>query len=84
MLSKVALLVVSLALLVVAKPQRRAVTTTLPSAPTSTTFDTAYTIAAGESFTPDADYTLFDRGSGACEGQNEGGERFEFGVILNN
>ena len=90
MLSKILLPVVSLALSVAAKPsQRRAVTTTLPSAPTSTSLDTAYAIAAGESFTPDQDYTLFDRGSGACEGQTEEGDSaavfiLEEGATLNN
>jgi hypothetical protein len=32
------------------------------------------TIAAGATFTPSQPYTRFDRGSGACKGQTEGGD----------
>lgn len=31
-------------------------------------------IAAGQTFTPSQPYTRYDRGSGACEGQTEGGD----------
>lgn len=32
------------------------------------------TIAAGVTFTPTQAYTRYDRGSGSCEGQTEGGD----------
>jgi pectate lyase len=34
----------------------------------------AITVAAGKTYTPAAAYTRFDRGSGACNGQSEGGD----------
>ncbi|KAL5521796.1 hypothetical protein ACEPAF_2544 [Sanghuangporus sanghuang] len=49
-------------------------TTMLPSSPASSWLDATYTIASGETFAPEQDFTLYDRGSSACEDQSEGGD----------
>ncbi|KAK7461364.1 hypothetical protein VKT23_008541 [Stygiomarasmius scandens] len=63
--------------LVVANPtpvEKRTATNVWPKAPTTSSLSKAMTIAAGQTFTPSQAYTRFDRGSGACKGQNEGGD----------
>ncbi|KAJ7187114.1 pectate lyase C [Mycena filopes] len=53
---------------------RRTATNVWPSVPTTSSLSKAMTIAAGTTFTPPLPYTRFDRGSGACKGQSEGGD----------
>ncbi|KAF8150597.1 pectate lyase C [Crassisporium funariophilum] len=61
--------------LAVANPlERRAATNVFPTPPTTSSLSKAMTIAAGATFTPPQAYTRFDRGSGACNGQTEGGD----------
>ncbi|KAF7309760.1 Pectate lyase C [Mycena indigotica] len=54
--------------------EKRSATNVWPTAPTTSSLSSAKRIAAGTTFTPSAAYTRFDRGSGACKGQNEGGD----------
>ncbi|KAF7333530.1 Pectate lyase [Mycena venus] len=54
--------------------QRRTATNVWPTPPTTSSLSKAMTIAAGTTFTPAQPYTRFDRGSGACKGQTEGGD----------
>ncbi|KAL0954765.1 hypothetical protein HGRIS_003716 [Hohenbuehelia grisea] len=64
-----------LATLASANPlEKRTATNVFPSPPTTSSLSKAMTIAAGQTFTPPQAYTRFDRGSGACKGQNEGGD----------
>ncbi|KAL5477027.1 hypothetical protein ACEPAI_3214 [Sanghuangporus weigelae] len=61
----------------------------LLSPPISSSLGAAYTIASGEPFAPEKDFTLYDRGSGACEDRSEGGDSaavfvFEEGATLSN
>ncbi|KAJ8469556.1 hypothetical protein ONZ45_g16851 [Pleurotus djamor] len=61
--------------LVAANPlERRAATNVFPSPPTTSHLSAPMRIAAGQSFTPPQAYTRYDRGSGACKEQNEGGD----------
>ncbi|SJK99939.1 related to Pectate lyase H [Armillaria ostoyae] len=53
---------------------RRSATNVFPDPPASVSLSSAKTIAAGETFEPDEPYTRYDRGSGACSGQSEGGD----------
>ncbi|KAJ7276687.1 pectate lyase C [Mycena rebaudengoi] len=54
--------------------ERRAATNVWPTAPTTITLSKAMTITAGVTFTPTQAYTRYDRGSGACTEQAEGGD----------
>ncbi|KAJ7666617.1 pectate lyase C [Mycena polygramma] len=54
--------------------ERRTATNVFPTPPTTSSLSKAMTIAAGTTFTPTLPYTRFDRGSGACNGQTEGGD----------
>lgn len=54
--------------------QRRTATNVFPTPPTTSSLSKAMTIAAGTTFTPPQAYTRYDRGSGACQGQSEGGD----------
>ncbi|KAH7103514.1 pectate lyase C [Auriculariales sp. MPI-PUGE-AT-0066] len=77
-----ALIALSFALLVLAKPadkrklnlKSRTATNVWPSAPATSHLSAPITIAAGATFTPTSAYTRYDRGSGACNGQSEGGD----------
>ncbi|KAF9446763.1 polysaccharide lyase family 3 protein [Macrolepiota fuliginosa MF-IS2] len=61
--------------LVAANPlERRTATNVFPTPPTTSSLSKAMTIAAGTTFTPSQAYTRYDRGSGACKGQTEGGD----------
>jgi len=51
---------------------KRAASCSFPSPPKTSSLSSARTIAAGTTF--DGGNVRFDRGSGACEGQNEGGD----------
>ncbi|KAK0235669.1 pectate lyase C [Armillaria nabsnona] len=53
---------------------RRSATNEFPDPPASVSLSSAKTIAAGKTFEPDEPYTRYDRGSGACSGQSEGGD----------
>ncbi|KAJ7123773.1 hypothetical protein C8R43DRAFT_40806, partial [Mycena crocata] len=53
---------------------RRAATNVWPTAPTTSSLSKPMTIAAGTTFTPPVAYTRYDRGSGACNEQAEGGD----------
>ncbi|KAJ3477624.1 hypothetical protein NLI96_g10337 [Meripilus lineatus] len=53
--------------------QNRAASCTFPSPPKTSSLSAAKTIAAGASF--DGGNVRFDRGSGACQGQKEGGDK---------
>ncbi|KAJ7328838.1 pectate lyase C [Mycena albidolilacea] len=53
---------------------RRTATNVFPTPPTTSSLSKAITIAAGATFTPPVAYTRYDRGSGACNGQTEGGD----------
>lgn len=53
---------------------RRSATNVFPDPPASVSLSSAKTIAAGKTFEPDEPYTRYDRGSGACSGQSEGGD----------
>lgn len=54
--------------------KKRTATNSFPSSPTSTSLSSPITVAAGATFTPSKSYTKYDRGSGACSGQSEGGD----------
>ncbi|KAF8659059.1 hypothetical protein AX16_001931 [Volvariella volvacea WC 439] len=54
--------------------ERRAPTNVFPNPPTTSTLSRAIVVGAGQTFTPSQPYTRYDRGSGACNGQAEGGE----------
>ncbi|PFH52896.1 polysaccharide lyase family 3 protein [Amanita thiersii Skay4041] len=54
--------------------QRRTATNVFPSPPTTSSLSKPITVAAGTTFTPPQAYTRYDRGSGACQGQSEGGD----------
>lgn len=54
--------------------ERRTATNIFPTPPTTSSLSKAITIAAGQTFTPPQAYTRYDRGSGACKGQTEGGD----------
>ncbi|KAL0571259.1 hypothetical protein V5O48_010707 [Marasmius crinis-equi] len=54
--------------------ERRTATNVFPSPPTTSHLSKPITVAAGQTFTPPQAYTRYDRGSGACEGQTEGGD----------
>ncbi|KAF9523567.1 pectate lyase C [Crepidotus variabilis] len=65
----------SLALCVAAEPiERRTATNVFPTPPTTSSLSKPITVAAGATFTPSQAYTRYDRGSGACQGQTEGGD----------
>ncbi|KAL0577265.1 hypothetical protein V5O48_004722 [Marasmius crinis-equi] len=72
--------VISLATLVVlaaANPvehERRAATNVFPTPPTTSHLSAPITVKAGQTFTPSQAYTRYDRGSGACTEQAEGGD----------
>ncbi|KAH8831890.1 pectate lyase C [Flagelloscypha sp. PMI_526] len=53
---------------------KRAATNVWPSVPTTSHLSAPITIAAGVTFTPASAYTRYDRGSGACNEQEEGGD----------
>ena len=60
----------------------------MPSSPTASSLSTPITVKAGETFSPEQDYTKYNRGSGACGGQTEGGDAdavfiLEEGATLN-
>ncbi|KAF5327662.1 hypothetical protein D9619_004863 [Psilocybe cf. subviscida] len=54
--------------------ERRAATNVFPTPPTTSSLSKPITVAAGQTFTPPQSYTRYDRGSGACKGQSEGGD----------
>ncbi|KAF9465594.1 pectate lyase C [Collybia nuda] len=61
--------------LAVAEPiERRTATNVFPTPPTTSSLSKPITVAAGATFTPPQAYTRYDRGSGACTGQTEGGD----------
>ncbi|KAL9714362.1 hypothetical protein Ac2012v2_002674 [Leucoagaricus gongylophorus] len=61
--------------LVAANPlERRTATNVFPTPPTTSSLSKPITIAVGQTFTPPQAYTRYDRGSGACKGQTEGGD----------
>ncbi|KAK0218811.1 pectate lyase C [Armillaria fumosa] len=63
------------AAVVAANPlERRTATNVFPTPPTTSSLSSPITIAAGQTFTPSQAYTRYDRGSGACKGQTEGGD----------
>ncbi|TFK75156.1 pectate lyase C [Pluteus cervinus] len=65
----------TLATLVLAEPvERRAATNVFPTPPTTSSLSKPITVKAGTTFTPPRDYTRYDRGSGGCNGQSEGGD----------
>lgn len=53
--------------------EARAASCTFPSPPKTSSLSAAKTIAAGTTF--DGGNVRYDRGSGACEGQTEGGDK---------
>lgn len=55
--------------------EKRTATNVFPSPPTTSSLSAAMTIKAGQTFTPPTAYTRYDRGSGACTGQKEGGDK---------
>ncbi|KAK7062745.1 hypothetical protein VNI00_000233 [Paramarasmius palmivorus] len=66
---------VSLSLLVSANPlEPRAATNVFPTPPTTSHLSKPITVKAGTTFTPPQPYTRYDRGSGACKEQQEGGD----------
>ncbi|KAG6909045.1 hypothetical protein DXG01_002320 [Tephrocybe rancida] len=63
------------AALVAAEPiERRTATNVFPTPPTTSSLSKPITVAAGTTFTPAKAYTRYDRGSGSCGGQTEGGD----------
>ncbi|KAG5731810.1 Pectate lyase H [Termitomyces sp. T112] len=58
----------------IATLQRRTATNVFPTPPTTSSLSSAINVAAGTTFTPSQPYTRYDRGSGACSGQSEGGD----------
>ncbi|CAA7265558.1 unnamed protein product [Cyclocybe aegerita] len=65
----------ALATLVGANPlERREATNVFPNPPTTSSLSKPITVKAGQTFTPPTAYTRYDRGSGACNGQSEGGD----------
>ncbi|KAJ3507076.1 hypothetical protein NLJ89_g6506 [Agrocybe chaxingu] len=65
----------ALATLVAANPlERRTATNVFPKPPTTSSLSKPITVKAGQTFTPPTAYTRYDRGSGACNGQSEGGD----------
>lgn len=54
--------------------ERRAASNVFPSPPTTSHLSKPITVAAGTTFTPPQAYTRYDRGSGACTDQAEGGD----------
>ncbi|KAF8150600.1 pectate lyase C [Crassisporium funariophilum] len=54
--------------------QRRAATNVFPTPPTTSHLSQPITVKAGTTFTPPQAYTRYDRGSGACNDQAEGGD----------
>jgi len=54
--------------------EQRAATNVWPSAPTTSSLSSPITVKAGQTFTPSQAYTRYDRGSGGCNGQSEGGD----------
>jgi hypothetical protein len=54
------------------EPEPQAASCTFPSPPKTSSLTAARTIAAGQTF--DGGNVRFDRGSGACQGQTEGGD----------
>ena len=54
--------------------ERRTATNVFPTPPTTSSLSKPITIAVGQTFTPPQAYTRYDRGSGACKGQTEGGD----------
>ncbi|KAF9054726.1 pectate lyase C [Panaeolus papilionaceus] len=69
--------------------QRRAASNVFPSPPTTSSLSSAIKVGAGQTFNPPKAFTRYDRGSGACSGQTEGGESdavfiLENGATLNN
>ncbi|KAH8928424.1 polysaccharide lyase family 3 protein [Atractiella rhizophila] len=63
------------ALTVSATPlEKRTASSTFPTPPTTSHLSAPITVAAGTTFTPPTAYTRYDRGSGACNGQAEGGD----------
>ncbi|KAF8659057.1 hypothetical protein AX16_001929 [Volvariella volvacea WC 439] len=76
MLSTKLFSLIVLGTLAVAEPilERRTATNVFPSPPTTSTLSKPITVAAGQTFTPPQPYTRYDRGSGACNEQAEGGD----------
>lgn len=61
--------------LVAANPlERRTATNVFPTPPTTSSLSKPITVKAGTTFTPSQAYTRYDRGSGACTDQAEGGD----------
>ncbi|KAF9466500.1 pectate lyase C [Collybia nuda] len=61
--------------LVLADPvEKRAATNVWPTAPKTSSLSKPITVAAGATFTPPTAYIRYDRGSGACNDQAEGGD----------
>ncbi|KAI3614317.1 polysaccharide lyase family 3 protein [Moniliophthora roreri] len=66
---------VALGILAAANPlERRTATNVFPTPPTTSHLSKPITVAAGQTFTPSQPYTRYDRGSGACNEQAEGGD----------
>ncbi|PPR01472.1 hypothetical protein CVT24_001876 [Panaeolus cyanescens] len=80
------------AAIVAAEPvqvERRAASNVFPSPPTTSSLSSAIKVGAGQTFNPPKAFTRYERGSGACSGQTEGGEAdavfiLESGATLNN
>ncbi|KAF9011332.1 pectate lyase C [Cyathus striatus] len=53
---------------------QRAATNVFPTPPKTSSLSKPITVAKGKTFTPPTAYTRYDRGSGSCEGQKEGGD----------
>lgn len=54
--------------------ERRAATNVFPTPPKTSSLSAPMRIKAGQTFTPEQAYTRYDRGSGGCNGQSEGGD----------
>ncbi|KAF5379418.1 hypothetical protein D9615_006530 [Tricholomella constricta] len=75
MLSSKFLTLVVMGALAAAEPlERRTATNVFPTPPTTSSLSKPITVAKGTTFTPAQAYTRYDRGSGACNGQAEGGD----------
>jgi pectate lyase len=54
--------------------EKRTASSSFPSPPKTSSLSKPITVAAGQTYTPATAYTRFDRGSGACTEQAEGGD----------
>ncbi|KAL0954764.1 hypothetical protein HGRIS_003715 [Hohenbuehelia grisea] len=75
MFSKYLATLIFLGVFAAANPhEKRAATNVFPSPPTTSHLSKPITVKAGQTFTPSQAYTRYDRGSGGCNGQSEGGD----------